>query len=226
MARLPRDLVSSEEDAYEAAERGRGEAAEKRRKVLYGSGLADGNGLHSTTSTNPPSHPSSHVAGAAEEWTDSDVHRAGQALVNLQGSTPWSVSTDAASPSVSRLSTGHSSRHAFATGTAASMRSSSSTATPSKLRDEDAGSHVNLNGQPLWHGETVTGTSVFNQVPSGDEPNDMHTTSDMPTNIQSAFNGLLYPMADSFPFETIWSSGANFKQEVMPLFPSPKDGKG
>lgn len=48
-------------------------------------------------------------------------------------------------------------------------------------------------------------------------------TASIPRNIQSAFNGLLYPEVDSFPFVTIWSSGSSFKQEVLRLIPEAVD---
>jgi hypothetical protein len=268
---------------------------EKRRRLTEDGEYMHPSSIHKYTpyATSPLSHPARKIEDVHD---DSDVHRAGQALVTLQSTAPWSNSRSgsvAASPSMSMhhysaapqdgvengdeqeeqqhtrysyqqrrqmqspyyaaannmttnhvpssFASGHTSSTTAAPATggtrstageqAASLRSNSTGATPGRLREggtEDGGGHVNVNGQPLWHGETVIGSTVFNQVSSNaEQADDMRTSGSdtIPANIQNAFNGLLYPMTDSFPFETIWSSGATFKQEVLPLLPSYKRGR-
>ncbi|SPO35276.1 uncharacterized protein PSFLO_00747 [Pseudozyma flocculosa] len=48
-------------------------------------------------------------------------------------------------------------------------------------------------------------------------------TNAVKRDIQAAFNRLLDPSSDTFPFATIWSSGDRFLDEVLPFFPTPDE---
>ena len=71
-----------------------------------------------------------------------------------------------------------------------------------------------MNGAPIYYGASANGDKVLRKVTADSAPK---------RDVQTAFNGVLDPSRDHFPFATIWSSGNTFIDEVLPFFPRPDE---
>ncbi|SPC65071.1 uncharacterized protein UHOD_00115 [Ustilago sp. UG-2017b] len=97
---------------------------------------------------------------------------------------------------------------------------------------DDLDSLKNINGTRMYYGESTSGDKVLRKVaastasssrsPTGNVASSIHETMAR-RDMQSAFNSVLDPSRDTFPFATIWSSGTAFIEEVLPFFPKPED---
>ncbi|SPO19706.1 uncharacterized protein UTRI_00097_B [Ustilago trichophora] len=90
----------------------------------------------------------------------------------------------------------------------------------------------NINGTQIYYGDSTSNDGVLRKVAAGTASSSRHNAAHLGANIhetmarrdmQSAFNSVLDPSRDTFPFATIWSSGTAFIEEVLPFFPRPED---
>ncbi|CDU23664.1 uncharacterized protein SPSC_02293 [Sporisorium scitamineum] len=102
----------------------------------------------------------------------------------------------------------------------------------SHLTPNELDSPKNINGTHMYYGHTSSGDKVLCKVATGSAASSRTNTANVATSIhetmarkdmQSAFNSVLDPSRDTFPFATIWSSGTAFIDEVLPFFPRPQD---
>ncbi|KAJ9477151.1 C6 transcription factor [Pseudozyma hubeiensis] len=102
----------------------------------------------------------------------------------------------------------------------------------SNLNGNDLDSPKNINGTPMYYGDTSSGDKVLRKVAATTAGSSRATTDNPSSNMQetlarrdmqSAFNSVLDPSRDTFPFATIWSSGTAFIDEVLPFFPKPDE---
>ena len=99
-------------------------------------------------------------------------------------------------------------------------------------RHDDLDSPKNINGTQMYYGNTSSGDGVLRKVAARSAHASRSDAANVATSIhetmarrdmQSAFNSVLDPSRDTFPFATIWSSGTAFIQEVLPFFPRAED---
>lgn len=90
----------------------------------------------------------------------------------------------------------------------------------------------NINGTQMYYGDSTSSDRVLRKVAAGTAGPSRSSAASASTSIheamarrdmQSAFNSVLDPSRDTFPFATIWSSGTAFIEEVLPFFPRPED---
>ncbi|SPO20621.1 uncharacterized protein UTRI_00097 [Ustilago trichophora] len=90
----------------------------------------------------------------------------------------------------------------------------------------------NINGTHMYYGDSTSNDGVLRKVAAGTASSSHHNAANVSASIhetmarrdmQSAFNSVLDPSRDTFPFATIWSSGTAFIDEVLPFFPRPED---
>ncbi|KAI3484686.1 hypothetical protein L1887_52112 [Cichorium endivia] len=99
---------------------------------------------------------------------------------------------------------------------------------PRTPRTDDLDSPTNINGTQIYYGEsgdvlrTVVANSTSAMRTGGQPATGLHE-SKARADMRFAFNSVLDPSRDTFPFATIWSSGTAFIDEVLPFFPRAED---
>ncbi|PWZ02984.1 hypothetical protein BCV70DRAFT_156181 [Testicularia cyperi] len=108
----------------------------------------------------------------------------------------------------------------------------------SSHHDDVDESPKNINGTQIYYGDHPSGDHMMRKVAAGSasaqqptESNGQSSTSlnhpsSVHRDVQSAFNSLLDPSRDTFPFATIWSSGTAFIDEIVPFFPKQDEFDG
>ncbi|TKY90087.1 hypothetical protein EX895_000085 [Sporisorium graminicola] len=103
----------------------------------------------------------------------------------------------------------------------------------SYLNHNELDSPKNINGTHMYYGHTSSGDKVLRDVAAdtaassrannnANVATSVHETMAR-RDVRSAFNSVLDPSRDTFPFATIWTSGTAFIDEVLPFFPRPED---
>lgn len=104
---------------------------------------------------------------------------------------------------------------------------------PAKTGDDSNNSPKNINGTQIYYGDDNSGDQFLRRMPvdsassnaagaASGQSGPAHGAS-VRKDIQTAFNSLLDPSHDTFPFATIWSSGQDFFDEVLPFFPRQEE---
>uniref|UniRef100_V5GUV9 Xylanolytic transcriptional activator regulatory domain-containing protein n=1 Tax=Kalmanozyma brasiliensis (strain GHG001) TaxID=1365824 RepID=V5GUV9_KALBG len=106
------------------------------------------------------------------------------------------------------------------------------TTAPSQLREHNAdglNSPKNINGTQMYYGDSdkvlrkvAVNTAGSSHTNGGNLSSSINETMAR-RDVQTAFNSVLDPSRDTFPFATIWSSGTAFIDEILPFFPRPED---
>ncbi|CBQ67448.1 conserved hypothetical protein [Sporisorium reilianum SRZ2] len=102
----------------------------------------------------------------------------------------------------------------------------------SHLHHNELDSPRNINGTHMYYGlnssddkalrNVAAGTASSSRIHAGHVGTTIHETMAR-RDVLSAFNSVLDPSRDTFPFATIWTSGTAFIDEVLPFFPRPHD---